>query len=127
MPRVELNLHIGTRKEDNNLWVGWCPSIDVASVGETEAQARDAVKEAVGLWLDTCGELGTLHEALHEIGFIVARRDEVSRADAKLDFIRTESCAYVKFADYLPDEVDCEAVSSEFSSFAYQHFLEAPA
>ena len=48
-------------------------------------------------------------------------------ADPKLDFIRTESCAYVKFADYLPDEVDCEDVSSEFSSFAYQHFLEAPA
>lgn len=127
MPLVEINLRIGTRQEDSNLWVGWCPSIDVASVGETQAQAREAVKEAIGLWLDTCGELGTLDEALQEVGFIVAAQDEVTSANRKLDFVKIGACSYVKSADYLADEANSGDISSDFSDFAYQHLLEAPA
>jgi len=122
-----MNLRIGTRQEDSNLWVGWCPSIDVASVGRTRAQAREAVKEAIGLWLDTCGELGTLHEALQEVGFMVATRDEVPSDNRKLDLVKIGSCSYMKSADYLPDEAFCDDISGDFSDFAYQHLLEAPA
>ena len=79
------------------------------------------------MWLDTCGELGTLHEALREVGFKMVTHDEISHAERKLDSIKIGSCSYMKLADYLPGEVDCEDVSSDFSDFAYQHFLEVPA
>lgn len=127
MPLVEIKFRIGTRQEDTNLWVGWCPSIDVASVGQTQGAAREAVKEAVGLWLDACGQMGTLHEALREVGFMVSTQDAISHEDRKLDSITIESYSYIRIADYLPEHVDCEGGSSDFSDFAYQHFLEAPA
>jgi hypothetical protein len=43
--------------------------IDVASSGNTPELARAAVDEAVGLFLSTAQEMGTLHEVLEECSY----------------------------------------------------------
>jgi predicted RNase H-like HicB family nuclease len=43
--------------------------LDVMSSGSTVEAAREALDEAVSLFLDTALEVGTLEEILHECGF----------------------------------------------------------
>ena len=68
MPDVGINFRIGTRCDDG-LWVGWCPCLDLATYGDTREHAREAIKEAVNLWIETCMGDGTIDMALVEAGF----------------------------------------------------------
>ena len=45
------------------------PELGVSSFGKTEKEAKESLKEAVGLFLDECQRLGTLREVLNESGF----------------------------------------------------------
>ena len=49
--------------------------LDVASSGRTPEAARQAVDEAVGLFLATAAEAGTLDEVLEDAGYHRARRE----------------------------------------------------
>jgi len=50
-------------------YVGLAPELDVSSFGDTLAEAREALVEAVEAFLEGCEALGTLHEVLEEAGF----------------------------------------------------------
>ena len=66
--KVSVNLQVALRL-DGDAWVGYCPSLDMASQGDTEEEALNAVKEAVELWFESCLERGVLAQALEESGF----------------------------------------------------------
>lgn len=51
------------------MWIAGCPSLDVYSQGESEAEATRNLQEAVELWMDSCIERNTLSAALQELGW----------------------------------------------------------
>ncbi len=57
------------REEKEGIWAALCRSLDVASQGNSEQEAKDNLQEAVTLWIDSCVERGTLGKALRELGF----------------------------------------------------------
>ena len=57
--------------QEDDLWVGLCPDLDVSSFGDTPVEARDSLKEAVEAFLEGRKELGTNEEALTESGYIL--------------------------------------------------------
>ena len=54
---------------EGNQFVAHAMPLDVASSGETPQAARAAVHEAVGLFLKTAQERGTLTEVLEDAGY----------------------------------------------------------
>lgn len=65
-----IDIQIGIRYDkDVNNWVSVCPALDLFSQGDTKEQAFENIHEAVGVFLGTCYELGTLNKVLKEHGF----------------------------------------------------------
>jgi predicted RNase H-like HicB family nuclease len=50
-------------------YVGYAPELDVSSCGDSVAQARARLREAVNLFLEECSRKGTLDAILSESGF----------------------------------------------------------
>jgi predicted RNase H-like HicB family nuclease len=50
-------------------YVGYAPDLDVPSCGDSVAQARARLREAVRLFLEECSRRGTLDTILFESGF----------------------------------------------------------
>jgi len=50
-------------------YVGYAPELDVSSCGDSVAQARARLCEAVSLFLEECSRKGTLDAILSESGF----------------------------------------------------------
>ncbi len=63
---IEYNIQIWQEGEQ---FVAHAMPLDVMSSGETPEQARQAVYEAVELFLETVAETGTLSEILQESGY----------------------------------------------------------
>lgn len=66
--KISVNLQVDLRL-DVDTWVGVCPSLDLASQGESEQLALKAITEAVEVWFESCLERGVLAQALEESGF----------------------------------------------------------
>ncbi len=62
---VEYNIQIW---QEGKQFVAHAMPLDVMSAGPTPDQARQAVYEAVELFLETAAEMGTLSEILQESG-----------------------------------------------------------
>lgn len=56
-------------KREGGSWLAWCLPLDVMTQAETKKAAFESLKEAVGLWFESCIERGVLDEALTEAGF----------------------------------------------------------
>ncbi len=56
-------------RREADYWVSGCPSLDVHSQAETAEGAKEALQEAVELWVESCLERGTLEQALREVGW----------------------------------------------------------
>ncbi len=63
---VEYNIQIW---QEGKQFVAHAMPLDVMSSGPTPDQARQAVYEAVELFLETAAEMGTLTEILRESGY----------------------------------------------------------
>jgi predicted RNase H-like HicB family nuclease len=55
--------------QEDDLYVGICPALDVSSFGTTVAEARTSVQEALAAFVEECTEMETLTEVLEEAGF----------------------------------------------------------
>jgi predicted RNase H-like HicB family nuclease len=55
--------------KEGNQYIAHATPLDVVSSGATPENARNALKEAVHLFLDTAMEMGTLEEILNECGY----------------------------------------------------------
>ena len=59
--------------EEDGVYVGLSPELNVSSFGDTPQEATDSLQEAVELFLEGCESLGTLEEVLEESGFKLSR------------------------------------------------------
>ena len=55
--------------KEGDQFIAHAMPLDVMSSGATVEAAREALDEAVDLFLDTAAEVGTLEEVLHDCGF----------------------------------------------------------
>jgi len=55
--------------KEGNVYVSYCPELDVASCGETVDQARRNLQEAILINLEETKKMGTLDKYLEEAGF----------------------------------------------------------
>jgi predicted RNase H-like HicB family nuclease len=68
--------------KEENMYVSYCPELDVASCGETVDQAKKNLKEVILINLEEAQKIGTLDKLLQEAGFdrtqsILALRKEL--------------------------------------------------
>jgi predicted RNase H-like HicB family nuclease len=56
-------------RQEGECWLAWCLPLDVMTQAQTKEAAFKSLKEAVGLWFESCVERGVLDEALSEVGF----------------------------------------------------------
>jgi predicted RNase H-like HicB family nuclease len=59
-------------RDDGEYWTSGCPTLDLYSQGDSAEDARHCLEEAVQLWIESCVERGTLHQALRELGWDLA-------------------------------------------------------
>ena len=58
-----------TIKKKAKVFISSCPPLDVTTQGQTEAEAKKNLKEAIKVFLITCFETGTLDSVLKKCGF----------------------------------------------------------
>lgn len=68
--------------KEENMYVSYCPELDIASCGETVDQAKKNLKEVILINLEEAQKNGTLDKLLKEAGFdktqsILALRKEL--------------------------------------------------
>jgi len=55
--------------KEGNMYVSYCPELDIASCGESVDQAKRNLKEVILINLDEARKLGTLDSLLKDAGF----------------------------------------------------------
>ena len=55
--------------KEGNMYVSYCPELDIASCGETVDQAKKNLKEVILINLEEAQKIGTLDKLLQEAGF----------------------------------------------------------
>ena len=55
--------------KEGNMYVSYCPELDIASCGETVDQAKKNLKEVILINLEEAQKLGTLDGLLQDAGF----------------------------------------------------------
>jgi predicted RNase H-like HicB family nuclease len=55
--------------KEGNMYVSYCPELDIASCGETVDQAKKNLKEVILITLEEAQKIGTLDKLLQEAGF----------------------------------------------------------
>jgi predicted RNase H-like HicB family nuclease len=71
-------------RQEGGCWLAWCLPLDVMTQAETKEEAFQSLKEAVGLWFESCIERGVLDEALSEVGFQPIKPGESLPEDASV-------------------------------------------
>lgn len=66
---ISLRLGAFVRKDKPGVYEVYCPALDLWSMGNTVAETKKNIAEAVELFTITCYEMGTLNEVLMESGF----------------------------------------------------------
>jgi predicted RNase H-like HicB family nuclease len=57
--------------EEGDMWVAYLPQLDLSSGGNTREEAIKNIKEAAGLWFESCVERGAIIEALEELNWFL--------------------------------------------------------
>ncbi len=71
---VQFNAKLPAKIIKKRKWyVASCPLLDVHSQGETEAKAKNNLREALTLFFISCFERGTLEDVLKQCGFKAVR------------------------------------------------------
>ncbi|MGF1603428.1 MAG: type II toxin-antitoxin system HicB family antitoxin [Thermosynechococcaceae cyanobacterium] len=65
MQNIQLKVEIF---QEDNLYVGICPALNVSSFGETVTEAKKSVQEALEAFIEECTEMQTLTDVLDEAG-----------------------------------------------------------
>jgi predicted RNase H-like HicB family nuclease len=88
--RKAMNCRILVRAEifrEGDLYVGVCPDLDVSSFGETIAEARQSLREALEAFVHACEQMGTLTEVLEEAGFVQENQSWVPRQPVAAELV----------------------------------------
>ena len=66
LPEIDFTVQVW---REGAAYVSYAPELDVSSCGDSVAQARARLREAVSLFLEECSRKGTLDTILTESGF----------------------------------------------------------
>ena len=55
--------------KEGNMYVSYCPELDIASCGESIEQAKKNLKEVISINLEEAQKMGTFEKLLEEAGF----------------------------------------------------------
>jgi predicted RNase H-like HicB family nuclease len=66
LPEIDFTVQVW---KEGTTYVGYAPELDISSCGDSVAQARARLREAVSLFLEECAHRGTLDTILSESGF----------------------------------------------------------
>jgi predicted RNase H-like HicB family nuclease len=66
----------GVLREEEGVYVAGFPRLEIYSQGDSPDDAKEAARDALRLWLDSCIERGTLGDALRELGWHRGRPSE---------------------------------------------------
>ena len=72
---IEYNVQIW---KEGNQFIAHAMPLDVMSSGMTPEEAKNALKEAVHIFLDTLRDMGTMEEVLDECGYEISGENWVS-------------------------------------------------
>ena len=61
--------------KEGNMFVSYCPELDVASCGDTIEEAKKNLLEAVDINIEETKKMGTFEEFLTATGFILSNGD----------------------------------------------------
>jgi predicted RNase H-like HicB family nuclease len=87
---LTVKLEAATRK-DGKRWLAWCMPLDVMTQADSKPAALRSLKEAVGLWFDSCIDRGVLEHALEEAGFKRKKPgDKILRESGMVHIRRTQ-------------------------------------
>ena len=68
--RIEIKARVsGVLFKEDNMWISYCPDLELSTCGKTRKQALERTKEAVELFFDSCLKRGTLEQALQELNW----------------------------------------------------------
>ena len=62
--------------KEGSTFISFCPELAVSSCGDTVDEARRRGNEAVKLFLEETGRMGTLKDILQEEGFVESHKNE---------------------------------------------------
>lgn len=65
---MKISVRIEIFREGND-YVALAPDINVSSFGGTVEDAKKSIKEAIGIFVEECQEMGTLEDVLEKSGF----------------------------------------------------------
>src|SRR6266478_8436144 len=66
IPKIDFTIQVW---KEGATYVSYSPELDVSSCGDSVAQARARLREAMSLFLEECSRRGTLEAILAESGF----------------------------------------------------------
>jgi predicted RNase H-like HicB family nuclease len=55
--------------KEGNMYVSFCPELDMASCGESVEESKKNLKEVISINFEECRKMGTLKQLLEEAGF----------------------------------------------------------
>ena len=71
--------------KEGNMYVSYCPELDMASCGESLEESKKNLKEVISINFEECRKMGTLNQLLTDAGFaedhddvMLARKELVS-------------------------------------------------
>ena len=66
---MKVQLSALVKKEREGVYMSYCPALDLYSRGDTGAEAKKMLAEAISLFIEDCFNHGTLKEVLEDCGF----------------------------------------------------------
>ena len=81
--QITVIINVLLYKEDN-IWVAYCPALDLSSYGDTEDEARDAFHEAVDIFIQETERKGTLEKVLLSLGWTLRKAPKAEYCPTKL-------------------------------------------
>jgi len=76
--------------KEGNMYVSYCPELDIASCGEDVQQAKTNLYEAILITMEETREMGTLQDFLEECGIELSERDIFSARKELVGFTPIE-------------------------------------
>ena len=64
--------------KEGGTYVAYCPQLDLSSCGASVDHARKMLREAVWLFVEEAGKMGTLEQILEEAGYHLSGQDRAS-------------------------------------------------
>ncbi|MBU1421077.1 MAG: type II toxin-antitoxin system HicB family antitoxin [Patescibacteria group bacterium] len=76
--------------KENNIFISHNPELKVSSCGNTIKKAKQNLKQAIELFIETTEKMGTLNEILEESGFVKKKEnhEQIWKAPELLSFER---------------------------------------